>query len=65
MGDAGASECSAGGKLAVVWSVFAENDGGEVDVGAVVGDIGCDIALCLSESTIQGGKSDGEDEKEV
>jgi hypothetical protein len=63
--NAGARECSACGKLAVVWSVARENLGGEVDVGAVIGGIGCNIALGLSESSMQGGKSDGKGEEEA
>lgn len=65
MSDACARECSTRGKLAVVWSVPRENLGGEIDVGAVTGGISCNIGCCLSESTMQGGKSDGKDEKEA
>lgn len=63
--DASAREYSTCGKFAVVWSVSRENPGGEVDVGAVTGGISCNISCCLSESAMQGGKSDGEDEKEA
>lgn len=65
MSDAGAREYSTRGKLAVVWSTSRENPGGEVDVGAVIGGISCNIGCCLSESAMQGGKSDGKDGKEA
>jgi hypothetical protein len=65
MSDAGARESSTRGKLAVVGSVCRENLGGEVDVGADTRGISCNIGCCLSESAMQGGKSDGKDEKEA
>ena len=58
MSNAGAREYSTSGKLAVIWSVSAENQAGGVDVGAVFGGISCNIALCLSESAMQGGNGD-------
>lgn len=65
MSDAGAGEYSTRGKLAVIWSMPPENQGGGIDVAAVFGGISCNIALCLSESAMKGGKSDGKDEKEA
>lgn len=64
-GNASAREYSACGKLAVVWSVAPENLSGEVDVGAIIGGIGCSIGCCLSEYAMQGERSDGKDEKEA
>jgi hypothetical protein len=65
MSDAGAREYRTCGKLAVVWSVSPENLVGGVDVGAVSGGISCNPTCCLSESAMQGGKSDGKDRKET
>jgi hypothetical protein len=58
MSDAGAREYSTRGKLAVVWSGCPENQ-------VVTGRISSNVALCLSESATQGGKSDGKDEREA
>jgi hypothetical protein len=65
MSDTSAREYGTSGKLAVVWYVSREHLSGEVDVAAVNGGIGCNIALCLSESAMQGGKSDEKSEKEA
>jgi hypothetical protein len=65
MSDAGAGECCTRRKLAVVWSRSLENQATDVDVGAVRGSIDFDIALCLSESAMQGREKGRKAEKEA